>query len=53
METRTQRGQVIVEMIWFLIFIFGFFTLYLTWGQNAKRTIERQQESRETTWYKK
>lgn len=53
MDPRSQRGQILLEMIWFLIFIFGFFALYLTWGETAKRKIEQQQESRETRWYKK
>lgn len=53
MGTHSQRGQVVLEMIWFLIFILGFFVMYLTWGQNAKRTIGHQQESKETLWYKR
>lgn len=53
MEARSQRGQVVLEMIWFLIFILGFFVMYLTWGQNAKHAIERQQETKESIWYKR
>ena len=53
MDPRSQRGQAIVEMIWFLIFIFGFFIMYLSWGQNAKQMIGRQQESKEAVWFKR